>query len=238
MRLHVQNAGSVVSGKQRILLTQRALMKEPLDRSFGLIIAHVLPGFVCLAGASRLSHTVAGWMSSTPTADPTVGSFLYVALGSLGAGLICSAFRWALIDTLHHCTGLTAPELDFSKLQANIDAFQLAVEHNYRYYQFHASMALAVLFFAAIDQWTRAIWSLPALLALVILEFVLLMTSRDCLRRYYNRTRQLLASESQSLLELRSVRYFAVPRREASRDSYSATNSGSVVFRTRQNWRI
>jgi hypothetical protein len=115
-------------------------MKEPLDRSFGLIIAHVLPGFVCLAGASRLSHTVASWM--------------------------------------------------------------------------------------------------PALLALVILEFVLLMTSRDCLRRYYSRTRQLLAIESQSLLELRSFRYFAVPRREASRDSYSATNSGSVVFRTRQNWRI
>ncbi len=84
-------------------------------------------------------------MSSTPIADPTVGSFLYVALDSLGAGLICSAFRWALVDTLHQRTGLPATELDYSKLRTNIDAFQMAVELNYRYYQFHASMALAVL---------------------------------------------------------------------------------------------
>jgi hypothetical protein len=134
-------------------------------------------------------------MSSAPSADPTVGSFLYVALGSLGAGMICSAFRWALIDTLHHRTGLRAPEFNFRQLQANIDAFQLAVEHNYRYYQFHASMALAVLFYAVLDQWTKALWSLPALLALGILEVVLLLTSRDCLRRYYSRTRQLLSAD-------------------------------------------
>lgn len=172
-------------------------MRENLDRSFGIVIANVLPGFVCLAGASQFSGTVSGWMSVAPSAEPTVGGFLYVALGSLGAGMVCNSFRWALIDTLHLCTGVTGPKLDFSKLQSNIDAFHLAVEHNYRYYQFHASMLIAVFFYAVADQYVHGIWSPFLLLATVILELTLLATSRDCLRRYYERIGQLL-SPSQS----------------------------------------
>ncbi len=54
---------------------------------------------------------------------------------------------------------------------------------------------LAMLFYTALDQWTGARWSLPALLALAVLEIVLLLTSRDCLRRYYSRTGQLLSAD-------------------------------------------
>lgn len=105
-------------------------MNQSFDGNFGLIIAYILPGFLCLAGVSRFSPMVAGWMSVAPSAAPTLGGFLYVALGSLGAGMLVSAFRWLIIDTLHHKTGLSLPNLDFSRLQNNLEAFELAVEHN------------------------------------------------------------------------------------------------------------
>jgi len=85
-------------------------------------------------------------MSVSPSSDPTVGGFLYVTLGSLAAGMVTSGFRWLLIDTLLHLTGLTQPTLDFSRLQSNLEAFQLAVEHNYRHYQFYANTMLAAAF--------------------------------------------------------------------------------------------
>lgn len=167
-------------------------MNESPERSFGLLIAYVLPGFVCLVGASRFSQTIAGWMSISPSSDPTVGGFLYVVVGSLCAGLVANAVRWALIDSLHHRTGVTPPRVDFSRLQDNLEAFQLAVEHNYRYYQFHGSMALAAAFYSAADQFSRGRWSLATLAAFVFLEAVLLATSRDNLKRYYERIRQVL----------------------------------------------
>ncbi len=50
-------------------------MTESLDRSFGLTIAFLLPGFVCLFGFSNFSPTLAAWMSSEPSRDPTVSGF-------------------------------------------------------------------------------------------------------------------------------------------------------------------
>jgi hypothetical protein len=117
---------------------------------------------------------------------------MYVAIGSLGAGLVVNAVRWAVLDSFHHVTGIVRPRLDFSRLQANLEAFQLAVEHNYRYYQFYASMMLATIFYGVADQWTTGMWSPWLLVGSLALELVLLATSRDCLRRYYERTGQMM----------------------------------------------
>jgi len=137
-------------------------MNQSLDRSFGILIAYILPGFLCLAGASYFSPTISGWMSVAPSTDPTVGGFLYVALGSLAAGLVISGFRWLLVDALLHATGLKQPDLDFSKVQDKFEAFQLAVEHNYRYYQFYSNAVLAAAFFGICDQWSNGRWPLAA----------------------------------------------------------------------------
>ncbi len=59
-------------------------------------------------------------------------------MGSLAAGLTVSAVRWAIIDQIHHATGLSLPDFNFSRLTEHLLAFQLAVEHNYRYFQFYA----------------------------------------------------------------------------------------------------
>ncbi|MBX3412579.1 MAG: hypothetical protein KF708_07820 [Pirellulales bacterium] len=167
-------------------------MHDSLERNFGLVVAYVVPGFVCLAGASRYSEPVATWMSVDPTSSPTVGGFLYVVVASLAAGLVVNAFRWVMLDSLLHLTGLVPPRLNFAHLQRHLEAFQLAVDHNYRYYQFYGCMVLASAFYSLADQWSHGMWSPCTLCGWTVVELILLATSRDCLRRYYERTGQML----------------------------------------------
>lgn len=165
---------------------------ESLDRQFGLIIAFLLPGFLCLCGFSVVFPALSGWLMAQPT--PSMGGFLYAVLGSLAAGLVVSAIRWAVIDRIHHATGILAPEFDYSRLTENLLAYQLAVEHNDRFYQFYANTAVAAAFFTIVQQSSLGLWSGAANCGVVLLEIVLLAASRDCLRRFYKRVSLLLGT--------------------------------------------
>ncbi len=167
------------------------------DKNFGIVIAFILPGFVCLWGASCWSSTVAGWLTVVPTANATVGGFLYASLGSLTAGLTASAVRWAVVDTAHHRTGVQPPEWDFAKLQEKLEAFDALVENHYRYYQFYANMLVAVAFASGCDlfsgkrEFLLSAWSITGL---IFIEAVFLAGSRDALRKYYARAERLLGT--------------------------------------------
>ena len=69
---------------------------------------------------------------------------MYVTLASLGAGLTVSAIRWALLDSLHHATGIEPPQWDFACLDERLQGFLALVENHYRYYQFYGNMFIAV----------------------------------------------------------------------------------------------
>lgn len=119
-------------------------MSELSEKNFGLLIAYVLPGFVTLWGISRFSPTVESWIVMDGAGAPTVAGFMYVTLASIGAGLTISAIRWALIDSLHHATGIEPPRWDFAKLDERFEGFTGLVENHYRYYQFYSNMLIAV----------------------------------------------------------------------------------------------
>jgi hypothetical protein len=172
-------------------------MRELSDKNFGIVIAYLIPGFMVLWGVSYLSPVVKGWLEPGGiNATPSLGSFLYVLLSSLAAGLIVSAIRWATIDTLHHATGLRVPPLNFAALPDKLDAFVVIVEANYRFYQFYANACVALLAatvcrYIALDSLGgRLTW-----LTGVCLEAILLAGSRDSLRRYYERASALLGTE-------------------------------------------
>lgn len=169
-------------------------MDDQLQRSFGLVIAYVLPGFIVVAGLSWHWPALAVWLRAEPTLAPTMGQFLYVAMASLGAGLTTSALRWAVIDSLHHATGLPQPVIDFSRLQQRLSAFSLAVEHYYRYYQFYANSLVAVLIFAGCYVAAGKLVTWKLFVVGLALELVLLAASRDSLRRYYSRVSLLLGT--------------------------------------------
>jgi hypothetical protein len=171
-------------------------MNDSLDRSFGLVIAFLLPGFLGVVGLGLLSPTLAGWLSGASAGEPGLGAFLYVGLLSLAVGMIASAVRWLVIDTLHHWTGLKRPTLNFSHLQNNLAAFELAVHHNYRYYQFYANTTVSLCGVAACCLAAGRCWSPLFWAGFAALEIVLTATGRDSLRRYYERLAQILGTVS------------------------------------------
>lgn len=169
------------------------VVEEALHRSFGYVIAFILPG---LAALFAIGST---WLE--PTGLPllfggnelSLSGWIIVLLGSLGIGIILSALRWLLIDTLHHCTGLSAPPLDYGLLHDRLDVFLVAVEHNYRFYQFYSNLFVSLLVVIANHLLQpQAAWPWQAYLGLGSLELLLLVASRDCLSRYYQRLVQLL----------------------------------------------
>lgn len=171
-------------------------MDDFSHRNFGLTIAYILPGLVSLWGASYFSESIGQWLATAPQSAPSIGSFLYGLLGSLGAGLIVSAVRWATVDTFNHWTGLVRPKFDYSELQEKLQAFDNAVEYHYRYYQFYGNMAVA-LAGAVAARW----FALPSdgiylrrIAAFCVLEVILLAGARDALRKYYERLTHVLGT--------------------------------------------
>lgn len=174
-------------------------MGELTSRNFGLLIAYIIPGFVVLLGLSPISPTVQTWLSASTDAEqwPTVGGFLYVTLASVGLGMTMSAVRWFLIDRINEWTGLKRPEWDDSKLQANLAAFDLIVEHHYRYYQFYANTMVAMVVGYGVHRMNTAqsltvSWIEAGILALLIVFWAM---SRDTLTKYYHRASVLLNSK-------------------------------------------
>jgi hypothetical protein len=170
-------------------------MTDVSSRNFGYLIAYVIPGFIVVATLSVYSPIIRSWIGVSTTAAPTVGGFMYVTIGSALAGLVLSAVRWLVVDTFHHRTGIQRPPLDFSAFQKNRAAFDALALNHFRYYEFFAHTALAMIF-AISNPWEigkmftlPAFIVLPSMLALILL---LLVASRDALRKYYGRTRALL----------------------------------------------
>lgn len=169
------------------------------NQNFGLIIAYLLPGFVALWGMSDFSPTVASWITASQHDAPTVAGFMYVTLASLAAGVTVSAVRWALLDQLHHATGIVPPVWKFAHLEDKLQGYLTLIENHYRYYQFYSNMFCAAAFAFCARLTCEAAappHGVAAAFGFVLLELVLLAGSRDALRKYYARTQQLLNSRN------------------------------------------
>jgi hypothetical protein len=170
-------------------------VNELAGKNFGIVIAYILPGFVALWGASCFCPAVASWIVSSHEREPTIAGFCYVSLASLAAGLIVSTVRWALLDTLHHATGVKPPPWRFARLDDRLQGFLVLVESHYRYYQHSSNMFVAAAFSysaylnAEGFDVSRQGWLTVGFL---LLEIVLFAGARDCLRKYYVRTQELL----------------------------------------------
>ena len=100
------------------------------NQNFGLVIAYLLPGFVALWGVSYFSPSVASWIVVSQQDAPTVAGFMYVTLASLAAGVTVSAVRWALIDHLHHATGIVPPAWKFAHLEGKLQGYLTLIENH------------------------------------------------------------------------------------------------------------
>ena len=167
------------------------------NENFGLVIAYVLPGFVALWGVSYFSPTVESWIMASQQGAPSVAGFMYVTVASLAAGLTVSAIRWAIIDNIHHLTGVVPPAWNFVNLDDKLQGFLTLNENHYRHYQFYSNMFIS----AGFTYLAWLVWNGKGLKAVgwanlyfVALEIVLFVTSRDTLAKYYSRVSQLLGT--------------------------------------------
>ncbi|MHB8974001.1 MAG: hypothetical protein ACYC3X_27675 [Pirellulaceae bacterium] len=167
------------------------------NQNFGLMIAYLLPGFVSLWGVSYFSPTVDAWINTSQQGSPSVAGFMYVTLASLAAGVTVSAVRWALIDHLHHATGVVPPAWKFGNLEGKLQSYLTLIENHYRYYQFYSNMFVAGAFAYLACVFSDGLQSthhIGATVGFFVVEIILFAGSRDTLQKYYTRTQQLLNS--------------------------------------------
>lgn len=183
-------------------------MVEVSTKNFGILIAYLLPGFVTLWGISFFSETVRSWLGASTLNAPTVGGFLYVTLGSVAAGLVISIIRWAMVDGIHHETGIPEPVWKFTQFEQKMAAFEGLVENHYRYYQFNANMLVALAFTYTAWLMSRGVGFYRAgwmNLVFIALEIVFWIGSRDTLRKYYQRTADVLGIDQTRIFSGRGI---------------------------------
>lgn len=174
------------------------LVGEISSRNFGLLIAYLVPGFVTVLAVGGIVPSFGAWLATSPETQPSVGGVLFITLASLAAGMLVSSTRFIVIDTVHHRTGISPPQLDFAKLQPNLAAFGLLVEYHYRYYQFCANTLVAVAVAYGVRLAGGCSWCEGfgwADCGFIVVEAVLFATSRDTLRKYYSRASEVLKTE-------------------------------------------
>lgn len=167
-------------------------MDQASLKSFGVLIAFLIPGFIATWGMSMHSNLVDFWISGNGSSPATVGGVLFSTIFALGCGLIASTIRWLVLDPVHHWTGVRRLAWDYRKLQDNIAAYQLLEENHYRFYQFYGN-SLCALFFAYLC-WKFAEPEFPGLpdLGAFVTAAILFLGSRDTLMKYYLRVDDLL----------------------------------------------
>lgn len=176
--------------------------RENSLNDFGLLIAYLIPGFTLLWGISPFFISLQPWLTPTSESTPTLGGFLYVTIAAIAAGMTISTLRWLTIDTLHHRTGITRPDWDFTSLGQNVQAFNVLIDIHYRHYLFHANALVSLLIVFVCRRlgtveglwWWR--WTDGLLLLMMV---VLYLGSRNTLANYYLRTGELLRAQTPPL---------------------------------------
>lgn len=169
-------------------------MDDLSARWFGLIIAYVLPGLVFLVGLEPHSATIHAWFNAAGDTQTGLAGFFHVVAVATAAGVVIGCVRWLLIDSVHAYTGIVRPAWNESALTTHFIAYDLIVEHHYRYYQSYAGMLL-VLPLTYISHrlvGTSSLLGWGSDVAMVFLEVALFAGSRDALRKYYTRALNLL----------------------------------------------
>jgi hypothetical protein len=183
-------------------------MKDLNIKSFGLLIAYLLPGFACIFcfafWIDSFKNLIDGFMST----NSDFGSFLFVLLLALLFGLILNAFRWIIYERWllrKH----TIPEDYYQELikHDNLQAIHSTLDENFRYHQFYGNISIVFLgfFFEFIK---RTFFNPPesserhnilVIIAigflLVILELVIVSAAKQSFKRYVNRSKSILKGE-------------------------------------------
>ena len=149
-----------------------------------------------MLGLYALSYFVPGlrsWFGVAASQPTTVGGFLFVIVGSVGAGVIVSGVRWLVCDWF-----LVPPiKVDTSRRRIGETevAYQALVANHYQFYQFYSNttVALVVLFLSwLVTQQPGANALLVRGSLLLVGSVALLLFARDAMQKFSNKATKLL----------------------------------------------
>lgn len=167
-------------------------MQTVTNANFGLLIAYVVPGYLFLLGASFQNEWISLLLGQRDGSAPSVAGVILLTVIAVSIGLIASTIRWLIIDSIHHCLGLSNKKWDFAQLKSRVDGFQFLVESHYRYYQFYGNCIVS-LPFALMMRWSKTGFSWLEFFAAVFLWILFFAATRDSIRKYYERVTELLS---------------------------------------------
>ncbi len=173
---------------------------KPSSVDFGVLIAFVAPGFVAFSALAQVSALAHSWIDSAGEKQQDFGVFLFVFLASLALGLAVSGLRALAVDRAFFSEAralgwlrIDEPVVDWSKVASDTTLATLITlrDNFYRYFQFYANMAVALLAWLLVRIGVRweggslATWRERILLALTFAGVVVLLASaHDSLARY------------------------------------------------------
>ena len=167
---------------------------ESFPKPFGLIIAYLFPGFVVILGLSPVVPLVHSWIRPAALAAEGVGPPAYVLLSAIAIGLIVNCFRWLLIDPVLQWTGVKRLAINYANLNDNLDAIRHLHGSHYYFYLFYANTFVAIVFSYLLNRFMGRLSFLGSGtdLGMLILCTGIFVGSRDCLKKYRSRVRQVL----------------------------------------------
>lgn len=181
-------------------------MKDMTTRSFGLMIAYLLPGFSFFCSASFWSSEVRSLLRDFMSSNSDVGSFLFVVLLSLLFGLVLNAVRWFFYE--RHLPSKSQMHSDYFARVSESDrllAIHTILDENFRYHQFYGSLSLVGCIFiagVAFKGYTHFLKELYvsvrigifilALVLLGLLEIIIILAAKVAFRRYVERSKAIM----------------------------------------------
>jgi len=110
-----------------------------------------------------------------------------------------STVRWMLLDPIHRWTGIRRPDFDYTRLESNIQAFDLLVRHHYNYYKGSANGLVALAFTYLAHRAANGFWTTPigaTDFACFLIGLVLFVGQRNNLKNYFGRVEMSLGSRA------------------------------------------
>lgn len=172
------------------------MQQDHLTKSFGLVIAFIVPGMIGLYAASFAEPTIRDWFGLTSGGQPpTVGGFLFVNVAAAGTGVFLSGVRWIVIEWWWLGDKDPGRGLSIARRQGAEPTYQNLVSQFYNFYLFYGNTAVALV--ALYVGWAFTVgWQWRLLLirggALAFALGVLLLSARESYRRFHERRDSLL----------------------------------------------
>jgi hypothetical protein len=186
-------------------------MKDDLPKSFGLLIAYLLPGVVGLWTLSYFAPFIREWFGAAARTKPeggiegatsSVGGFLFVVLGSIGVGLSVQAIRWLAYERFLLVKKTrwrrNYPKLDHAARKTETEAAYAAlIDNHYRYYQFYSNTSVTIPLLYAV-WWFKSHPPMHSVVgwgvAVILAELILIETGIGALDLFFEKAEMLLGT--------------------------------------------